>query len=378
MKTFATMWAINFLNYYTLMKSTKQYCWTLVLLALSCGQREQLMEEKRDGFCLNDNLRRDLAIDTVYEREVTQHVTLTGEISYNPDQMVQFVSWVEGVTVQTHFSLGEYVKKGQVLATIKSPELNTLAADAKRIAAELKVAQRDLERTTGLHSDHIASEMELVQAQSAIEMLEAELAGIRSNLALFHPDQTQGIFELRSPASGYIVAKNINPGMPINDGDNLFTVSGLADVWVMANVHAADMQFVKEGMEVGIRTLAYPDEVFQGQISALSQVFDSEERVLKARIVIANEGLKLKPGMSADITVERRSGTTAAVIPASAVIFDDNQYFAVVYAGDCDLQLRRLSLTARDNQWYFVDEGVEAGEQVVSRNHLLIYERIKG
>ncbi|SFC39970.1 membrane fusion protein, cobalt-zinc-cadmium efflux system [Parapedobacter composti] len=360
------------------MNRTKQYCWTLVLLALSCGQREQLIEEKRDGFCLNDNLRRELVIDTAYEREVTRHIALTGEVSYNPDKVVQFVSWVEGIAVQTHFSLGEYVKKGQVLATMKSPELNLLAADAKRIEAELKAARRDLERTTGLHSDHIASEIELVQAQSAIEMLEAELAGIRSNLALFHPNPAQGVFELRSPASGYIVAKNINPGMPINDGDNLFTVSGLADVWVMANVHATDMQFVEEGLTVEIRTLGYPGEVFQGRISALSQVFDSEERVLKARIVIPNEGRKLKPGMPADITVERRSGTTAVAIPADAVIFDDNQYFAVVYGGDCDLQLRRLSLAARDNQWYFLNEGINPGERVVSRNHLLIYERIKG
>src|SRR5690606_37504938 len=179
-------------------------------------------------------------------------------------------------------------------------------------------------------------------------------------------------------ASGYIVEKNINPGMPFNDGDNLFTVSGLAEVWVMANVYATDMQSVKPGMEVEIRTLAYPGEVFRGRITALSQVFDSEERVLKACIVISNEGLKLKPGMSADITVERRSGATAVAVPADAVIFDNNQYFAVVYGGDCDLQLRRLSLTASDNNWYFVNEGIAAGERVVSRNHLLIYERIKG
>lgn len=360
------------------MNSTKQYGWILILLALSCGERDHLVETKLDGFCLNDNLRHDLTIDTVAEREVTRHVTLTGEVSYNPDQVIPFVSWVEGVAVQTHFSLGEYVEKGQVLATIKSPELNTLVAEAKRAEAELRVAQRELERAKGLHSDMIASEMELIQAQSGVDKLQAELAGIRSNLELFHPNPAQGLFELRSPASGYIVEKNINPGMPLNDGDNLFTVSGLAEVWVMANVYATDMQSVKPGMEVEIRTLAYPGEVFRGRITALSQVFDSEERVLKARIVISNEGLKLKPGMSADITVERRSGATAVAVPADAVIFDNNQYFAVVYGGDCDLQLRRLSLTASDNNWYFVNEGIAAGERVVSRNHLLIYERIKG
>src|SRR5690606_17779260 len=161
-------------------------------------------------------------------------------------------------------------------------------------------------------------------------------------------------------------------------GDNLFTVSGLNDVWVMANVYATDMQLVQQGMDVQIRTLAYPGEIFHGRISALPQVFDSQERVLKARIVISNENLRLKPGMSADIAVARRTGETAVALPADAVIFDDNQYFAVVYGGDCDLQLRRISLVARDNRWCFVSDGLKAGECVIIENHLLIYEKIKG
>ena len=162
------------------------------------------------------------------------------------------------------------------------------------------------------------------------------------------------------------------------DGLGLFTVSGLDDVWVMANVYATDMQFVQAGMDVKIRTLAYPGAVFHGQISALPLVFDKNERVLKARITIGNDELRLKPGMSADIAVEKRSGDTAVALPADAVIFDDNQYFVVVYRDDCDIQLRRFSFAARDNEWYFVREGLEAGERVVTKNHLLIYERIKG
>ncbi|MFC3199663.1 efflux RND transporter periplasmic adaptor subunit [Parapedobacter deserti] len=355
----------------------KHFSWTMLLFIAACGQREQLVENKPEGFCLSENLRHQLVVDTLHERDITQHVTLTGEVSYNPDHVVQFVSWVEGVTVQTHFSLGDYVKQGQVLATIKSPALNTLLTEKRSLQSRRQLSEREFAAAQSLYQDNIASERDLVEARSTLEMLDAELANIEDNLALFRPNPAQGVFEIRSPSSGYIVEKNINPGMPINDGDNLFTVSGLGEVWVMANVYASDIQFVQQGMEVAIRTLAYPGDVFYGRISALPQVFDSEERVLKARIVIPNDGLKLKPGMSADISVERRSGGTAVALPARAVIFDDNQYFAVVYRGDCDVQLRRISFQTRDDQWYFVQEGLEAGERVVSQNHLLIYERIK-
>lgn len=348
------------------------------MLAAACAPREQYVEEKPLEFCLSENLRSQLALDTLKERDVTQHITLTGEVSYNPDKVVRFVSWTEGVVVHANFSLGDFVKQGQVLATLKSPGLNTMLAEKRRLELQRQLAERQLVSAQGLYTDHIASDRDLVEAKSDLEKLDAELANINANLALFHPNPAQGVFEIRSPSSGYIVEKNINAGMPINGGDNLFTVSGLDDVWVMANVYATDMQFVQQGMDVQIRTLAYPGEIFHGRISALPQVFDSDERVLKARIVIPNDNLKLKPGMSADIAVARRTGETAVALPADAVIFDDNQYFAVVYGGDCDLQLRRISLVARDNRWCFVSDGLKAGDRVVTENHLLIYEKIKG
>lgn len=356
----------------------RRYSCLTLMLAAACVPREQYVEEKPQEFCLSENLRSQLVLDTLSERYVTQHITLTGEVSYNPDKVVRFVSWVEGLVMQTHFSLGDFVKQGQVLATLKSPELHTLLAEKKSLESQRKLAERKLESAKGLYTDQIASDRDLVEATYKLEKLDADLANLDANLALFHPNPAQGVFEIRSPASGYIVEKNINTGMPINDGDNLFTVSGLDDVWVMANVYATDMQFVQQGMDVEIRTLAYPGEIFHGRISALPQVFDSDERVLKARIVIPNEGLKLKPGMSADIAVARRTGETAIALPTDAVIFDDNQYFAVVYGGACDLQLRRISLVARDNRWCFVGEGLKAGECVIIENHLLIYEKIKG
>ncbi|WP_262245634.1 efflux RND transporter periplasmic adaptor subunit [Parapedobacter soli] len=356
------------------------YRWILLAFVAitACSPGRQPAVEQAEAFCLSENLRNELVVDTLRERAATQHIQLTGEVSYNPEKVVQFVSWIAGVAVKTNFLLGDYVKKGQTLAVINSPQLRTLLAEQQRLESQRNVLEREYVAAQGMFDDQITSERELLEAKATLDALHAELASVTANLALFHPDTEQGLFEIRAPADGYIVEKNINPGTPINEGDNLFTVSGLDDVWVMANVYATDMQFVRAGMDVQIRTLAYPGAVFHGQIAALPLVFDKNERVLKARITIGNDGLRLKPGMSADITVEKRSDDTAVALPADAVIFDDNQYFVVVYRGDCDLQLRRFSFAARNSEWYFVRDGLEAGERVVTKNHLLIYERIKG
>lgn len=348
-----------------------------LLLVAACNAREPVVSTSATDFCLNETLRDKIRIDTLLEQPVTQHVNLTGEVTYNPDKVVQFVSLIAGVTVSTGFSLGDYVEQGQVMATIKSPELNALLAERNSLDAQTRLATRELAAAKSLFDDHISSERDLLRAELELEKLTADLATVSASLRLFNPNERNGTFEILAPTSGYVVEKNINPGMQLHGDQHLFTISGLDEVWVMINVYATDMQFVRQGMDVDIRTLAYPDDVFRGTISALSQVFDNEERVLKGRVVLKNTGLRLKPGMSADISVERRTGQRAVAIPADAVIFDDNHYFAVVYGGDCSLHVRRITFTAKDNDWYFVDEGLAAGEQVVCRNHLLVYEKIK-
>lgn len=359
------------------MRITFYFGWLGLWLLVACSEQAPVVTTSATDFCLNEALRQKIQLDTVTEQPVTQHVNLTGEITYNPDKVVQFVSLVEGVAVAANFSLGDYVAKGQVLAAIKSPELNALLAEQQNLNAQSRLAARELEVAKGLFDDNISSERDLLRAELEQEKLAAGLANVSSSLRLFNPNESNGTFEILAPTSGYVVEKNINPGMQIHGGENLFTISGLDEVWVMVNVYATDMQFVERGMEVDIQTLAYPDEVFRGKISALSQVFDNEERVLKGRVILKNPGMKLKPGMSADISVERRTGRRAVAIAADAVIFDNNQYFTVVYEGDCSMQVRRITFSAKDNQWYFVDEGLAAGEQVVRQNHLLVYEKIK-
>lgn len=351
--------------------------WLGLWLFAACSEREPVVTTSATDFCLNEALRQKIKLDTLMEQPVTQHVNLTGEITYNPDKVVQFVSLVEGIATTTSFSLGDYVEKGQVLAAIKSPELNALLAERNSLNVQFRLAARELEAAKGLFDDNISSERDLLRAELELEKLAADLANVSSSLRLFNPNESNGTFEILAPTNGYVVEKNINPGMQIHGGENLFTISNLDEVWVMVNVYATDMQFVEQGMEVDIQTLAYPDEFFHGEISALSQVFDNEERVLKGRVVLKNTSMKLKPGMSADISVERRVGRQAVAIAEDAVIFDNNQYFAVVYEGDCRLQARRITFLTKDNQWYFVDEGLEEGELVVSQNHLLVYEKIK-
>jgi cobalt-zinc-cadmium efflux system membrane fusion protein len=354
------------------------YLMPLALL-FSCNEKETVTE-KNEKFCLNDDLKKKVTIEEIKREPVSETFTLTGNVTYNSDNVIQFTSLINGVVTNTYFSLGDYVKKGQVLAEIKSTELNGLQSENKSVESQLAVAQRQLASVKSMFEDGIASQKDLIQAESEVKVLKASLENIKSNLALYSASPEKSVFQIKAPSNGFIVAKNMSSGMQISSGSEpLFTISDLNEVWVMVNIYATDMQNIRENMEVKIKTLAYPDEVFSGKISALSQVFDAEEHVLKARIVMKNTDLKLKPGMSADIILNKSNASAESLlaVPVKAVIFDDNQNFLVVYKDDCNLEIRQVDPVTKNREVVYFDKGIQENEKIISKNQLLIYESLK-
>jgi len=110
----------------------KYFYFLIAAMLLSCGSKEEAKEQQK-RFCLNETLKNKTEFFIAERKPVTKHLKLSGEISYNPDQMVQFVSLVEGFSSKVFFSLGDYVTEGQLLAEIKSPELNSLQAEKNNL-----------------------------------------------------------------------------------------------------------------------------------------------------------------------------------------------------------------------------------------------------
>lgn len=354
------------------------YLLPLAILA-SCNQEKSATIDENTTFCLNDDLKGKVSIEEVIKEPIAKTYSLTGNVSYNADNVVQFVSLINGVVTNTYFSLGDHVKKGQVLAEIKSTELNGLQSESKSLASQLLVAQRHLEAVKSMYNDGIASQKELVQAESEVKVVQSNLENVKNNLALYSASSEKSVFQIKAPSDGFIVSKNMSSGMQIAEGgEPLFTISDLSEVWVMVNIYATDMQYITPNMEVSIETLAYPNETFTGKISTLSQVFDTEERVLKARVVMQNKDLKLKPGMSADIILKKpTSSEQAFAVPIKSLIFDDNHNFLVIYKNDCDMAIRPVELLTKNDKVVYLKSGVEQGEKIITKNQLLIYERLK-
>jgi cobalt-zinc-cadmium efflux system membrane fusion protein len=230
-----------------------------------------------------------------------------------------------------------------------------------------------------MFEDGISSQKDLLQAQSELDVLKSSLENVRANLAMFSASSERAVFQIKAPTEGFIVDKNISPGMQItNESDPLFTISDLKEIWVLVNVYTSNLKNISENMQVDVTTPAYPGEIFKGKINMMSKVFDADEHVLKARIVMDNRNMKLKPGMTADITIDKsKGGEELAAIPAKAAIFDNNRDYILIYKNDCTIETREINPVLKNNSWLYFDKGVNEGEKVITKNQLLIYERLK-
>jgi len=177
------------------------------------------------------------------------------------------------------------------------------------------------------------------------------------------------VYTVKAPISGYIVEKKANAGNFIrnDNADNLFTISDLKEVWIWANVFESDIAKVREGYSAVVKTLAYPDKAFHGKIDKISEVLNPDNKVMKIRINLPNDGLLLKPEMFTNVVIENTEQLKAVSIPSDAMIFEGGKNFVVQYHSKCDLKLVEVQVLKTENNQSYLSSGLNAGDIIISK-----------
>jgi cobalt-zinc-cadmium efflux system membrane fusion protein len=348
-----------------------QVIYLLFLLSACTGGRNSSPEQNRKTFAT------EVKTEKTQTSSQEEELTLSGKVEYDPDRVIHYVPLVSGVIERTYFSLGDKVQKGQLMLDIQSAELSALWSDYVSFEAEVELSRRKMQIAQSMYDNRLLSEKELLEARSVLKQAEASFERIQRDMSMY-VHQDNGFFAIKAPMSGYVVDKRAVTGNPVSmDGGALFIIADLSNVWITANVYAGDLQFVREGMEARISTLSYPGEVFEGRINTLSQVFDPEEKVLKARIVMPNTGLKFKPEMAVIVTLKNQTANHLTSLPSNALIFDDNTYYVVVKTSPGNFQIKEVTPQSHYNKTTYLRTGLAENEEVVIENQLLLYAALR-
>lgn len=352
------------------------------LAFLSACKHEVKQEEKPKTFVLSDTMKHMIQLDTVTNCNVSSELSLSGIVSFNDNNVVKVFPRSSGQVIETKVSLGDKIYKGQVLAIIKSADVAGNYNDLGSANADLAIAKRQVDNQESLYKNGISSEREYNEAKQNYEKSLAARNKIQSLININGGGKTTsgGEYMVTAPIDGYIVEKKIAAGAFIRPdaGDNLFTISDLKNVWVYANVYETDINKVKEGYNVKVLPIAYPDKVFNGKIDRVGETLDPQSKALKVRINLDNSEMLLKPDMFAKVLVSNVEGGQSLCIPRTALIPQEGKHYVVIYVNDSDMKVSQVDILKTTADKAFISEGVSAGDRVVTKNQILIFNQLTG
>ncbi|MCK9270826.1 MAG: efflux RND transporter periplasmic adaptor subunit [Bacteroidales bacterium] len=279
-----------------------------------------------------------------------KRVRLNGKVKEDERLVYAQASHIPGRIEQLMVNFtGEYVEKGQVIASVYSPELVTAQQ-------ELFEAQKIRETQPQLFN-------------SAKEKLKNWKLTDRQIEEILQSGQAGASFDIRTDVSGYVINKMVDPGNYVSTGEAIYQIADLSKVWVLFDVYESDMPWIKKGDKVEFTVASLPGESFSGTISFLDPVIDPKTRVAKARVEVANRGLKLKPEMfvSGTVEAELRNRENVVVVPKTAVMWTGER--SVVYVKTADEQginfkMREVTLGSALGESYIIEDGLQQGEVI--------------
>jgi cobalt-zinc-cadmium efflux system membrane fusion protein len=315
--------------------------------------------------------------------QITTQIEATGQVAINEDRSVRVGSLFTGRILEVPVKVGDRVQKGQSLAKMHTHEVHEAKAEYAKAWAELNQRKKQVEysrslldRAERLYQMKALSLNELEKARvefnaasQEVATAEAELEraiGHREHLGLpDNPDYDQPV-TIRAPAPGIVIKREITPGASVNPGDNLFFISDLSSVWVIAQVQEKNLASLKNGAPVQIKVAAYTHETFKGRIARIGEMLNPETRTVEVRCVVDNRFGKLKPEMFATISLAVGEKRDVLMVDQTALHEMDEQTVVFVALGNNRFEKRAIKTDRRQGGMVEVIEGLSRGEQVVT------------
>jgi len=257
---------------------------------------------------------------------------------------------------------GDYIRKGEKLFEIYSPDL-VQAQNEYLIALN--------------NSEQIGNNTVLLKsARKKLELFGVTDSQIKNLEATHEVNLTLTYY---SPFSGTVIDKKVEEGIYVNEGFEIYDIADLSTVWNTVDVFEKDLSAVKIGSTVSLKLQAYPGENFEGKVTFIYPVVNSQTRTIKVRTVFANSSGKLKPQMYGQTFFENNIGI-GLVVPEDAVLYTGKSTIVWIKASDGMYEPREVTVGIKFNNEYQILSGLKEGEEVAATGGFLLdsESRLKG
>jgi RND family efflux transporter MFP subunit len=309
----------------------------------------------------------DLRTELAAVRPVGRRFAAPGELEWNARRVVHLTARTAGRLERVAAVPGDRAREGQVLAELYSPDFLTLQAEYLQAAVRVK-------RHAGDAAEEAPARAVLDGARErlAILGLAAEEIAALDTTATPRP-----LLAVRAPLAGTVVESGVVAGDAVERGASLFRLADPSVLWACLHIREQDLGAVKTGVQVVLRTHAYPGEEFRGRLILVGDVVDAATRTVEGRVEVPNPGGRLKAGMYVDASAETGGERRALVVPEAAVQDDDGRPIVFVRTGERTFARREVRTGELFAGVVEILEGVAAGEAVVTSGGFLLRSEVR-
>jgi len=314
---------------------------------------------------------------TATAHPTTSELVVTGTVMPDVSRNVPVVSLASGRVNAIHARLGDTVRKGQLLMTVRSDDVSGGYSNYRMAIADETLARAQYERSKDLYEHGAIALNDLQVAQDTEEKAKIAVEALAEHLRLLgnDPDKPAFMVDVFAPTSGVLTDQQVTAGSLVQAYNTPypFTISDLSSTWVVCDVYENDLATVRIGDIADIRLNAYPDRLFKGRVSNIGATLDPNIRTAKVRIEVPNPGI-MRLGMFVKATFHGQTREMHTIVPASAVMHVHDRDF--VYVPAPDKKFRRVEVVAgdlliEDTNLQEIKSGLKPGDQVVTNALIL-------
>lgn len=319
----------------------KYYVFIIIILMLgltSCNQSEQppeeLIEKISDGgikLSQDKISRAGISFGKIEQKTLSHDVSARGQIIIPPEDHASVSVMMGGIIQTLDVSLGEAVKKGQLLATYSHPDFIRLQQEYLKASTNFVLLEKEYDRQKILLEKNIKSEKEFQLTEAEYMNSKTSLYSVKSELDLLNIDYkklTNGnissVINIYSPINGIIEKIHATIGMYANMGDPLFEVINLSNLMLQVKVFEKDILLIKKGQRITFSLSGADRDEYEAFIRNIGSTVDPEARVITVLANIETEGLNLYPGMFVSSKVHTSEDQLDA-LPQSAIVVDTDE-----------------------------------------------------
>ena len=293
-----------------------------------------------------------------------QEIRAVGTVGYDERGLTQVTvktsGWVREVLVD---SIGRPVRKGDPLFTLYSPDL--LATQDEYLLAvktQGQLATSPLAEVKANAASLVASTRERLRLWDVTDAQMATLA---------RRGKAEPVLTVYAPSSGIVLKREALPGKYVEPGTTLYEVADLSTVWISADIYESEVVAVTLNQPASVTFAAYPGKTFRGNVAYIYPSLNTEARTVRVRVELPNPGLKLKPGMYGNVTLQTDAVNTL-VVPKEAVLETGLRQLVFMDRGEGAYVPYPVKLGRRSQDSVEVLEGLKEGDRIVTSANFLL------